>query len=67
MRAMSSWNSRSSCVGAGEIAGIREVDEQIWLVSFLAFDLGFFDREEGQVETAPNPFGPERVSTMPPE
>ena len=54
-------------MGAGEIAGIREVDEQIWLVSFLAFDLGFFDREEGQVEPAPNPFGPERVSTMPPE
>jgi putative transposase len=29
---------------AGQIVGIREVDDQVWLVSFLDFDLGFFDR-----------------------
>jgi putative transposase len=56
-----------SRVFAGQIVGIREVDDQIWLVSFLAFDLGFFDREEGRVEPAPNPFEPEKVSTMYPE
>lgn len=31
---------------AGQIVGIRQVDDQIWLVSFLDFDLGFLDREE---------------------
>ena len=52
---------------AGEIVGIREVDDQVWLVSFLDFDLGFFDRDEGRVEPTLNPFGPEKVSTMSPE
>ena len=56
-----------STVFAGQIVGIREVEDQVWLVSFLDFDLGFFDREEGRVEPAPNPFGPEKVSTMSPE
>jgi putative transposase len=44
--------------------GIREVDDQIWLVSLLDFDLGFFDQDEGRVEPAPNPFGLEKVFTM---
>jgi len=44
---------------AGEIVGIREVDDQIWLVSFLDFDLGFFDRDENRVEPALNPLRPE--------
>ena len=34
---------------------------------FLDFDLGFFDQDEGRVEPASNPFGPEKVSTMSPE
>ncbi len=50
-----------STVFAGQIVGIREVDDQIWLVSFLNYDLGFFDRENGRVEPAPNPFAPEKV------
>ena len=49
------------------LLGIREVDGQVWLVSFLDFDLGFFDRDEGRVEPVLNPFGPEKVSTMSPE
>jgi putative transposase len=56
-----------SRVFAGQVVGIREVDDQIWLVSFLDFDLGFFDQEEGRVEPAPNPFVPQKVSTMSPE
>ena len=50
-----------STVFAGQIVGIREVDNQIWLVSFLDYDLGFFDKENGRVEPAPNPFAPESV------
>src|SRR5690348_3060161 len=48
-----------STVFAGQIVGVREVDDQIWLVSFLNYDLGFFDRENDRVEPAPNPFAPE--------
>jgi len=45
-----------STVFAGQIVGIREVADNIWLVSFLDYDLGFFDEEEGRVEPATNPF-----------
>ena len=42
----------------GQSVGIREIDDQIWLVSFMDFDLGYFDQEEGRVEPAENPFVP---------
>ncbi len=32
-----------SSVFAGQMVGIREIDNQFWLVSFLEYDLGFFD------------------------
>jgi putative transposase len=41
---------------AGQTVGIREVADRIWLVSFMQYDLGFFDHETGRVECAPNPF-----------
>jgi transposase InsO family protein len=56
-----------SKVFAGQFVGIREVDEQIWLVSFMHYDLGFFDQDEGRVEPAPNPFTPQTLLTMSPE
>ena len=52
---------------AGQTVGIREVADQIWVVSFMHYDLGFFDNEKGRVEPAPNPFTPEKVLTMSPE
>jgi putative transposase len=45
-----------STVFAGQPVGIREVDDKIWLVSFLNYDLGYFDEKEGRVEPGPNPF-----------
>lgn len=50
-----------SQVFAGQILGLREVDDGIWLVSFLDYDLGFFDNKEDRVEPAENPFAPEKV------
>ena len=38
--------------------GIRKVSDKIWLVSFMEFDLGFFDEDERRVEPAVNPFIP---------
>ena len=55
-----------SHVFAGQNVGIREVAEKIWLVSFMHYDLGFFDRESGRVECAPNPFDA-KVLPMSPE
>lgn len=47
-----------STVFAGQLVGIREVEDKIWLVSFMKYDLGFFDEKEGRVEPASNPFVP---------
>lgn len=52
---------------AGQFVGIREVDQDIWQVSFLEYDLGFFDKEQNRVEPGPNPFAPDKVLTMCPE
>ena len=41
---------------AGQALGIKEVAEKIWLVTFMHYDLGFFDQEAGRVECAQNPF-----------
>jgi putative transposase len=45
-----------SQVFAGQNVGIKEVAEKIWLVSFMHYDLGFFDQEAQRVECAQNPF-----------
>ena len=41
-----------SQVFAGLNVGIKEIAEKIWLVSFMHYDLGFFDYEAGRVECA---------------
>jgi putative transposase len=55
-----------SVVFAGQNVGIREVADHVWLVSFMHYDLGFFDDQECRVECAPNPFGA-KVLPMSPE
>jgi len=52
-----------STVFAGQFVGIREVADKIWLVSFLDFDLGFFDEVAARVEPGANPFA-SKVLTM---
>ncbi len=53
-----------SSVFAGQIVDTRMVDDQIWLVSFMCCDLGFFDQDEGRIEPAQNPFAPDKLLTM---
>jgi hypothetical protein len=43
---------------AGQAVGIKEVDNGIWLVSFMEYDLGFIDLEEKTLQPLENPFGP---------
>ena len=47
-----------STVFAGQAVGIREVHDDIWLVSFMDYDLGYFDLETRVLEPLENPFGP---------
>ncbi len=49
-----------STVFAGQTVGIKEVADKIWLVSFMEYDLGFFDEDVGRVEPATNPFVPKK-------
>jgi putative transposase len=48
----------SSQVFAGQAIGIKEVHDDIWLVSFMDYDLGYFDLETRVLEPLENPFGP---------
>ena len=43
---------------AGQAVGIKEVHDDIWLVSFMEYDLGYFDLETRVLEPLENPFGP---------
>ena len=52
-----------STVLAGQRLGIKEVDDGIWLVSFMHYDLGYIDLEQRTLQTLDNPFGP-RLSPM---
>ena len=52
-----------STVLAGQKLGIREVEDGIWLVSFMTYDLGYIDLEQRTLQTIDNPFGP-RLSPM---
>lgn len=44
-----------SVVMAGQKLGIKEVDDGIWLVSFMRYDLGNFDLEQRTLQTIDTP------------
>lgn len=52
-----------STVMAGQRLGLKEVDDGIWLVSFMHYDLGYIDLEQRTLQTIDNPFGT-RLSPM---
>lgn len=45
-----------STVFAGQNVGVKQVGDKIWLVSFMDYDLGFFDEETTRLEPTANPF-----------
>jgi putative transposase len=55
-----------SHVFAGQNVGVTQVGERIWLVSFMRYDLGYFDDETCRLEPIENPFAP-KVLPMSPE
>lgn len=53
-----------STVLAGHKLGIKEVDEGIWLVSFMHYDLGYFDLEQKTLQPLDNPFALKPVTDV---
>jgi transposase InsO family protein len=47
-----------STVFAGQAVGIKEVEDGVWLVSFMHYDLGYIDLEQRTLQPLDNPFGP---------
>jgi putative transposase len=50
-----------SQVLAGQAVGSKEDQDDIWLLSFMDYDLGYFDRETRVLEPLENPFGPKAL------
>jgi len=48
---------------AGQRLGIKEVDDGIWLISFMHYDPGYIDLEQKTLQTIDNLFGT-RLSPM---
>jgi transposase InsO family protein len=46
---------------AGQKLGLREVENDVWLVSFMHYDLGYIDLEACRLQTIDNPFGARAV------
>jgi putative transposase len=42
---------------AGQNVGVTQVGDHVWLVTFMDYDLGYFDDEAGRVEPIADPFG----------
>ena len=51
---------------AGQNVGVKQITDEIWLVSFMDYDLGYFDDETCRLEPIENPFQP-KVLPMSPE
>ena len=46
-----------STVLAGQRVGLKEVEDGIWLVTFMNYDLGYIDLENKTLQTIDTPFG----------
>ena len=53
---MGSRKINLSTVFAGQNVGARHLTDRIWLVSFMHYDLGFFDDETSRLEPVAKPF-----------
>jgi putative transposase len=54
-----------SQVFAGQKVGVKQTDDHIWLVTFMEYDLGYFDDETCRLEPIDNPFGPKLLPMSP--
>ena len=54
-----------SQVFAGQKVGVKQVSDQIWLVSLMHYDLGYFDHETCRLEPIENQFAPKVLPLYP--
>jgi putative transposase len=54
-----------SQVFAGQKVGVKQTDDHLWLVTFMDYDLGYFDDETCRLEPIDNPFGPKLLPMSP--
>ena len=54
-----------SQVFAGQKVGVKQTDDHIWLVTFMDYDLGYFDDETCRLEPIDNPFGSKLLPMSP--
>lgn len=54
-----------SQVFAGQRLGVKQTADHIWLVTFMTYDLGYFDDETYRLEPIDNPFGPKLLPMSP--
>lgn len=54
-----------SQVFAGQMVGVKQVEDHLWLVSFMDYDLGYFDDTECRLEPIDNPFGAKLLPMSP--
>jgi hypothetical protein len=54
-----------SQVFAGQKVGVKQTDDHIWLVTFMEYDLGYFDDETCRLEPIDNPFGSKLLPMSP--
>ena len=50
-----------SHVFSGQTLGLKEVEENTWLASFMDYDLGYIDLEERTLQPLENPFAALKV------
>ena len=50
---------------AGQNVGVTQVGDRIWLVTFMDYDLGYFDDEVGRLAPIENPFGSKLLPMCP--
>jgi len=46
------------------MVGVKQVNDQLWQVSFMDYDQRYFDMYSCRVEPGPNPFGPRVLSHL---
>jgi putative transposase len=44
--------------------GVKQVSDRVWLVTFMQYDLGYFDDETCRLEPIDNPCGPKSVTDV---
>ncbi len=54
---MNNTKIQISSVLTDQYVGVKEVEDGIWLVSFMDYDLGYFDLENKKLMALENPFG----------